>query len=208
MEIKYMTRCKAFIAGVLIQPQYIVVHSTAVGMTSRMTLFNAWNSQSYNVSCHGMVDAEGCTLTMPLNIKAWHVGGKGNGISVGFEICEPKSIAYADKYHTCIDTEKYDPRDPAILADFRKRWLNAVDMAAYLCSKTGLTSESVLCHAEMCRIGKATNHADVEHWFDLFGPEYGMDAFRAEVKRRLRSVRRTQGAPGILGRRRSLISKK
>ncbi len=35
----------------------------------------------------------------------------------------------------------------------------------------------------MNAIGKATNHADVTHWFDLFGQAYRMDAFRAAVQR-------------------------
>ena len=38
----------------------------------------------------------------------------------------------------------------------------------------------------MNAIGKATNHADVAHWFDLFGQAYNMDAFRAAVAKALR----------------------
>ena len=42
----------------------------------------------------------------------------------------------------------------------------------------------------MNAIGKATNHVDVTHWFDLFGQAYNMDAFRAAVAKALRG-----GAP-------------
>ena len=124
-------------------------------------------------------------VTLPLDCKGWHVGGKGNDASIGFEVCEPKFIAYADEWHSVVDTEKYRPSDPMVFADFKKRWDQAVDMAAYLCRETGLGSESVLSHKEMHAIGKATNHGDVQHWFDLFGDQFGMDAFRRAVRQRL-----------------------
>lgn len=186
MEIRYLEKNKTYTNPQRIQPTYIVVHSTAVGMTSRMTLFNAWNSQTAKVSCHAMVDDEGWTLTLPVDFKGWHVGGRGNGISIGFEVCEPKSIVYADQWHSRVNTALYNPARPSIRNDFIKRWWQAVDCAAYLCKQTGITPDHVLCHSEMNAIGKATNHVDVTHWFDLFGQAYNMDAFRAAVAKALR----------------------
>lgn len=185
MEIKYLKLNQTYTSPTKIKPRYIVVHSTAVGLTNRMTLFNAWNNPSVKLSCHGMVDDKGCTLTLPPDYKGWHVGSRGNDLSIGFEICEPPFIAYLDAAHTKVDTSKYNPKDPKVRADFEKRWKNAVKMAAYLCSETGIDPKYVLCHAEMFVIERATNHGDVVHWFNLFGERYYMDYFRAQVKREL-----------------------
>lgn len=51
--------------------------------------------------------------------------------------------------------------------------------------------EHVLCHAELYAIERATNHADVLHWFTLFGDRYGMDYFRAAVKMALQKPKTT-----------------
>ena len=163
-----------------IKPEYIIVHSTGVGYKNKDVLFNGWNKPN-KLSIHGIVDNNGSYHTLPLNFLAWHVGKKGNDKTVGFEICEPKNIAYADKAHTRIDTIKYNPKDPANIADFNKRYSNAVEMAVYFCRQTGLGADKLLSHREACARGIASNHADVEHWFPLFGKS--MNDFRADVKK-------------------------
>lgn len=130
-----------------------------------------------------MVDDSGSYHTLPLNYLAWHVGKKGNAKTVGFEICEPKFIVYADSAHTKIDTEAYDPDDADVRYDFDKRYQNAVELATYFCRETGLTENNMLSHREACAKGIASNHADVEHWFPLFGKT--MDDFRSDVKKKL-----------------------
>lgn len=185
MQINYLTKNKTYTRPSIIKPQYVVVHSTGANTDKKETLYNAWNSPSVDLSCHGMVDADGCMLTLPVNYRGYHVGSKGNGVSVGFEICEPKAIAYVDAAHTKVNTGKYIPTSADVLGDFVKRWKNAVEMAAYLCRETGIGADRVKCHAEMAAMGLATNHADVSHWFPLFGPQYTMDAFRAAVQREL-----------------------
>lgn len=130
-----------------------------------------------------MVDADGCWQTLPLDVKGWHVGSRGNGQTVGFEICEPSNIAYADAAHTRVDTAKYNPEHAAVRADFLKRYANAVEMAAHMCRETGIPVSRVLCHQEAARKGIASSHADVLHWFPLFGKS--MDGFRQDVARAL-----------------------
>ena len=46
-----------------------------------------------------------------------------------------------------------------------------------------MTEKNILCHSEGYKLGIASNHADVMHWFPRFGKS--MDTFRAEVKRLL-----------------------
>ena len=191
MEIRYLERNKTYTSPQRIRPVYVAVHSTGSGVTNRTVLFNAWNNPGVKLSCHAMVDDEGWTLTLPLDYKGWHVGSRGNGLCVGFEICEPPFIRYADDAHTRIDLEQYNPKDARVLADFKKRWANAVDCAAYMCRESGIMPEHVLCHAELFAIERATNHADVLHWFPLFGDRYGMDYFRAAVKAALQKPKAT-----------------
>ncbi len=186
MVEKYLTKNKTYTTRKkIITPQYIIVHSTGCGFSSKDSLFNSWNNSVKEKSCHGMVDDTGCYLTLPLNYRGWHVGSKGNGITVGFEICEPKNIAYTSAAHNKVDTSKYNPKSADIIADFNKRYANAVEMAVYMCKETGISSENVICHAEGYRKGIATNHGDVNHWFPLFGKT--MDGFRKDVAARLNS---------------------
>ena len=147
-------------------------------------LWDSWNNASVSKSCHAIVDDTGWWLTLPVNVRGWHVGSKGNGYAVGFEICEPAMMAYVEgSYNSRIDETKYSPNTPGAMEDFRKRYQNAVECAAYLCRETGLGAESVLCHQEAARKDMATNHADVLHWFPNFGKT--MDMFRRDVAARL-----------------------
>ena len=116
--------------------------------------------------------------TLPLNYKGWHVGAKGNGRTVGFEIVEPKTISY--KSGSTIDTSKYNPADAAVCADFDARWENAVALTVSWCNELNIDVEHVVSHAEAHRLGLATNHADTGHWFSLFGKT--MDDFRNDVQ--------------------------
>lgn len=185
IESKMLDKNRTYTSFVTIQPKYIIVHS--VGTSRKPTkekLFASWNKPAASKSVHGMVDASGGWRTLPLDVKGWHVGKKGNSITVGFEICEPENIVYADASHTRVDTLRYNPADPNVRADFDARYQNAVEMAAYMCRETGIKPGNVICHQEAARMGIATNHADVLHWFPLFGKS--MDEFRRDVLARMR----------------------
>lgn len=178
IEKKFLERNSCFTSPTKIIPEFIIVHSTGVGYKSKDALFNSWNKPD-KLSVHGMVDNEGAYHTLPLNYLGWHVGKKGNSKTVGFEICEPENIAYADKAHTKIDTKKYDPNDMAVYMDFFDRYYNAVSLAEFFCRKLRFSADRILSHREACKKGIASNHADVEHWFSLFGVT--MDDFRNRV---------------------------
>ena len=178
IEKKFLEQNSCFTSPTKIVPEFIIVHSTGVGYKSKDSLFNSWNRPD-KLSVHGIVDNEGSYHTLPLNYLGWHVGKKGNSKTVGFEICEPKNIAYADKAHTKIDTKKYDPNDMAVYMDFFDRYYNAVSLAEFFCRKLRFSADRILSHREACKKGIASNHADVEHWFSLFGVT--MDDFRNRV---------------------------
>ena len=180
---KYLKQNDTYTSPVIIEPEYIIVHSTGVGYKNKDALFNSWNKPD-KLSVHGMVDDKGSYRTLSLNYLAWHVGKLGNGKTVGFEICEPKNIAYIDAAHTKVDVVAYNPKDPKIIADFNKRYKHAVELAVKFCKELGFGADKLLSHREACAKGIASNHADVEHWFKLFGKD--MDDFRADVAKKLR----------------------
>lgn len=185
IKVQYLALNRSYTSPRIIQPEYVVVHSTAAGIDRASALFNAWNNGSSTLSCHGMTDADNALLTLPPNYKGNHIGSLGNSISVGFEVCEPRGIAYLDANHGKVDTSKYKPEDSAVVQDFERRWRRALDMAVYLCMALEIDADHVLCHAEMHKISKGSNHGDVLHWWGLFGDKYGMDAFRAAVQARI-----------------------
>lgn len=76
----------------------------------------------------------------------------------------------------------YDPQE--VEDYFQAVWTRAVALCAKLCRDYGLDPVTdILCHAEGCRAGIASNHADVEHWFPQHGKS--MDDFRQEVKEKM-----------------------
>ena len=48
------------------------------------------------------------------------------------------------------------------------------------CKQYGLTEKDIICHCEGYKLGIASNHGDVMHWFPKFGNN--MDTFRTDVK--------------------------
>ena len=182
IEKRFLEQNSCFLSPIKISPEYVIVHSTGVGYKSKESLFNSWNKPD-KLSVHGMVDDKGSLHTLPLDVLGWHVGKKGNAKTVGFEICEPKFIAYADKAHTKIDTTVYDPNDAEVRIDFEKRYKNAVKLAVFFCKSLGFSADRLLSHREACKKGIASNHADVEHWFSLFGKD--MNTFRKDVQKAL-----------------------
>ena len=98
-------------------------------------------------------------------MRGWHCGDDANSTHVSFEICED------------------DLTDPEYFAAVYRE---AVELTAYLCEMYGLDPMEdgvVICHAEGARLGIASNHGDVEHWFPRFGKS--MDDFRNDVKEEL-----------------------
>ena len=70
--------------------------------------------------------------------------------------------------------------DPAYL---ETAWDTAADLCADLCRKFSIPVAAIRSHAESCRDGYASNHADPDHWFRRFGKT--MDQFRADVEKAL-----------------------
>lgn len=143
---------------------------------------NDWNRSGTNACVHAFVGrlADGSVATvqtLPWNMRGWHAGNgttrpSANNSHISFEICEDG-----------LEDGEY----------FHQVYREAVELTAMLCQLYNLdplAPEVVICHSEGYRLGMASGHADVEHWFPRFGRT--MDDFRAEVAAELEDETMTQ----------------
>ena len=170
-------------AGRTIVPKGIMVHSTGAnnpnlrryvgpddGQLGVNQYGNHWNQNTPDgrqVCVHAFIGklANGSIATyqtLPWNWRGWHGGGDSNSTHIGFEICED------------------DLKDAAY---FRKVFTEAAELCAHLCKQYGLNEADIICHSEGYKLGIASNHGDVMHWFPRHGEN--MDTFRAAVKKLL-----------------------
>lgn len=179
-----LTNNACYKAGKTITPKGIMVHSTGAnnpnlkryvgpddGLLGKNQYNNHWNQNTPDgrqVCVHGFIGklADGSIATyqtLPWNMRGWHSGsgakGSGNDTHIGFEICEDG-----------LTDASY----------FSAVYKEAVELCVYLCKQYGLTEKDIICHSEGAKLGIASNHGDVMHWFPKFGKT--MDTFRAAVK--------------------------
>lgn len=185
-----LTRNYCYTCAGVIKPKGVMVHSTGAN-NPRVSRYvpgddemghntggNHWNQTNaewkakfgavLNVCVHAFIgkfaDGKvGTVQTLPWTMRGWHCGGVGNNTHIGFEICED---GLADQ------------------AYFKAVYQEAVELTAMLCQAYGLDPLKdgvVICHAEGCKRGIASNHGDVLHWFPKHGKT--MDNFRADVAR-------------------------
>ena len=192
-----LTNNACYKAGRTITPKGIMVHSTGAnnpnlkryvgpddGLLGKNQYGNHWNQDTPDgrqVCVHGFIGklADGSVATyqtLPWNYRGWHCGSSGNDTHISFEICED---ALTDGTY------------------FAKVYKEAAELCAYLCKQYGLTEKNVICHSEGAKIGIASNHADVMHWFPKHGGS--MDTFRAEVKKLLSGASSQVPAPASSG---------
>lgn len=179
-----LTNNACYRAGKTITPKGIMVHSTGAnnpnlkryvspddGLLGKNQYGNHWNQNTPDgrqVCVHGFIGqlADGSIATyqtLPWNMRGWHCGsgakGSGNDTHIGFEICEDG-----------LTDASY----------FSAVYKEAVELCVYLCKQYGLTDKDIICHSEGAKLGIASNHGDVMHWFPKFGKT--MDTFRTAVK--------------------------
>ena len=175
-----LTKNPCYKAGRTMAVKGIMVHSTGAnnpnlrryvqpddGLLGQNNNGNHWNRSGLSVCVHAFIgklkDGSIATYqTLPWNMRGWHAGGSANNSYIGFEICEDG-----------LEDRSY----------FMSVYKEAVELCAYLCKEYGLTEKNIICHSEGCKLGIASNHADVMHWFPKFGKS--MDDFRGDVKKEL-----------------------
>lgn len=178
-----LTNNACYKAGKTITPKGIMVHSTGAnnpnlkryvgpddGLLGKNQYNNHWNQDrpdGRQVCAHAFIgkvkDGSIATYqTLPWNHRGWHAGGTANDTHIGFEICEDGLT----------DTSY-----------FSSIYKEAVEHCVYLCRLYGLSEKDIICHSEGHKLGIASNHADVMHWFPKHGKS--METFRTDVKKQL-----------------------
>lgn len=167
-----LTKNECYLAGKEFVPAGIMWHSTGApnkklsryvgpddGRLGENKYGNHWNTAKpggRKVCAHAFIGllADGTVATyqtLPWNMRGWHAGGSGNDRYIGFEICEDN---LTDKDY------------------FNAVYKEAVELSAYLCKMYKLDpmkSGVIICHSEGYKMGVASNHSDVMHWFKKFG---------------------------------------
>lgn len=168
-----LTNSDCYKAGRTIKPKGIMVHATGVAQPDVTVFLKAWNKPGVNACVHAFVYQGGVIETLPWNWRGWHAGGAANNTHIGFEILEPAGHTYKGGTMIGYDAVKNAPY-------FAQVYHNAVELCAYLCQTYGLDPlRDIIDHAEGCKLGLASNHADVGHWFPKHGKS--MDTLRADV---------------------------
>lgn len=189
-----LTNNACYKTGKTIVPKGIMVHSTGAnnpwlkryvwpddGLIGKNENNNHWNQDKpggRQVCVHAFIgklsDGSIATYqTLPWNYRGWHCAsgkkGSGNSTHISFEICEDN-----------LTDATY----------FRKVFIEAVELCVYLCKTYGLNESNIICHSEGYKLGIASNHADVMHWFPRY--DESMESFRASVKAKLQAEAENQ----------------
>lgn len=178
-----LTENACYKAAKTITPKGIMVHSTGAnnpylkryigpddGLLGKNQYGNHWNQvkpDGRQVCVHAFIGklADGRIATyqtLPWNHRGWHAGDSANNSHIGFEICEDNL------------------GDPLYFAAV---YQEAVELCVYLCREYRLTEKNIICHSEGYKLGIASNHGDVMHWFPRYGKS--MNDFRGDVKAKL-----------------------
>lgn len=178
----YLTHNDCYRAGKAMRPQGVMVHSSGAN-NPRLSRYVApndgllgepamrhWNQPGIDACPHAFIGklADGSVAayqTLPWDMRGWHCGRSGNNTHVSFEVCEDGL------------------NDPVY---FSAVYREAVELTAFLCLEYHLDPLEpgvVICHAEGYKLGIASNHGDVLHWWPKAGKT--MDDFRADVAREM-----------------------
>lgn len=184
---RFLTENDCYKAGKKITVKGLMLHSTGANNTKISRYVqpddgvlgdnpnnNDWNKSGIKKCVHGFIgkDKNGhirTYQTLPWDHRGWHAGGKANDTHIGVEICED-DLTHKDYFNAV--------------------YKEAVSLFAYLCKKFNLTEKDIICHSEGHKLGVASNHGDVMHWFPKYGKS--MDTFRADVKTALNALMQSQ----------------
>ena len=179
MEIieAFAAKNKCYQAGAALVPRGLMLHSIGTPQPSAAVLaryFDQYQPGGQSVCVHAFVQADGTVYqTLPWETIAWHCGGSANSTHIGVEMTEPGAgMAYAEAAEQITGT-----------------YHAAVELFVQLCETYGLDPLAdgvIIGHAEGHRRGVASNHADPEYLWNVYGMGYTMDGFRMDVYAEMR----------------------
>lgn len=177
-----ITKNRCYTNPVIIKPTGIMIHSVGCSQPRKEVFINNWNNQSASVSVHAICDMNGIEQLLPYNYKAWHCGKSANNTHIAIEITEPTDLKYNKfgQVESCFIPGSY--------IHFKSCKDQVVNWAAEICLDYNIDVKNIISHEEGYKLGIASNHADVKHWWKYHN--YTMDDFRNEVSKLLQSYKR------------------
>lgn len=180
----YFTNTDCYKAAAIQEPKGVQVHSTGAnnpylkryvqpddGRLGKNTNKNDHNRPGLDVCASAYIGKlqDGTPAvyeSLPWNYRCWLSGSGVNGNAnkkgyIGFEICEDN-----------LNNREYF--DQVVMGQ-------SVQLTAYLCQTYKIPIENVRDHSELCKMGLASNHADISHWLKKFG--LTMNDYRAAVQK-------------------------
>lgn len=174
--IKYLEKNRSYTAPVWMTPRGIMIHSTGCNQKNPLIYWKNWNTPAASASVHGVIGEINGKIDyvqmIPYRVKSWHCGkgskGSYNNGYIGIEIAEDnlKNREYFER------TRDY-----------------SISLLADLCKQFSIDPTRITTHCEAHADGYASNHADVLHWWRLYG--YNMDQFRKDVRTKMNDQKNT-----------------
>ena len=178
LTVKYMTKNDCYRANAKIKPMGIMIHSTAAPGVMAAEWYSRWNKSfkageiNIQACVHAFVDDKEVYQYLPWDHRGWHAGANANNTHIGIEMCEPAGFYYSGQNMVGYEAAKQE-------SYFGKVWQNTVELSVMLCNTYDLNAKDIICHSEGYKLGIASNHSDVMHWFPKHGED--MDSFRFAV---------------------------
>ena len=131
---------------------------------------NSWNRSTVNKSIHYMIglfadNTVQAVQAMPTDLCCWACGSGKNG-----------SYNYPPTAHIQIECCEDNLKDSDY---FYNVYSKLVSVVVKLCIEYNFTTDKIVSHKEAHKLGYASNHKDIDHWFSKFGKT--MDIFRTDV---------------------------
>lgn len=185
IEVRPATKNGAYKAGRNIKATGALNHSLGCAQPSADVVYNNMNNEGAGWGVTAILGdfhkgAGRIILALPIapaTRRNWGCGsgskGSYNNSRVQWEVCEPSGHTYAGGtmigYNVAKNAEY-----------FARMWALLVKWNVYCAVKLGYGAAAIGDHAESCRAGMGSNHADMGHWLPKHGKS--MDALRAEVR--------------------------
>lgn len=131
-----------------LEPQGMVIHSTATPGATAQNEFNYFNSAYRGASAHYFVDWIEIIRTIPESEVAWHAGYTANHRFLSVEMCEPQV------------------NDPA---RFEEVWKRTVWLVADACIRYEWTEERIWSHRGVSGAYGETDHTDPIDYLNQYG---------------------------------------
>ena len=168
----FAVKNKCYKVGAALVPRGLMLHSVGCPQSSAAVFarnFNQYQPGGQSVCVHAFVQADGTVYqALPWEMRSWHCGGAANNTHIGIEMTEPSAgMSYAESAEQITGT-----------------YHAAVELFAHLCETYGLDPLAdgvIIGHAEGHRRGVASNHADPEYLWNVYGMGFTMDGFRRDV---------------------------